>query len=392
MTEAATPATSTTAAQSATNGAVPESTVARNADGTVDITAFAAMANAELAREAELDAARDAAAKAKEPGAKERGKDGKFKAQDAAAKDKPEPAAKPEPEPEKQEPPKPTNSHAALRRLWQDGKLVEFFQAIGQDIETIDQLHIPSRALAHARRDLAQALKSQRETQQLAQQVHQRFAPVDKAMRLRDAGDVRGALEAFFGKALEDVQADIVTSYHKTDPAVAKTQAEMRALREELAARDRQQAEMAQRQSLAQKQAEERKTLEGWLAESEDARVAAVAGKRAFVDAVIAKAKEHYNPRTRVGIPWSEAAQLAYEDLYGNVLDTSDPAPRREQTDRRPGTSAKTDRRPDTTVKRANLSPERSADAAPLDMPEPGSPEMVQYWARRGMAELHKPR
>jgi hypothetical protein len=370
MIEAAT----ATATPATTPAAAAEPDVARNPDGTVDVTAFAAMAQAELAKESDAE---DAAIAAREPkpAAAKRGKDGKFEKPEG---DKPEPEAPAEkPESEGRVP----DSLARAQRLFKEGKLREWLQlTTGQGLESLEQLHVPSKAFASVRRELKQAHETAARVQQQAALLHQTYAPMEAVFAKRDAGDVRGAIEALFGAPLEEVQGKIVASYHKADPVAMQTAKELQQLRAELA-KQKQDAELgAQKQTLAQAQEAERKTLVTYLSESDDPRIARVASKQAFVDMVINRVKLNYNPVSRTSIPWSEAAEQAFDELYGGVLDDTVPAQQRVTTLQ--GRTPENTGRARTPAKR-NLDPNRSAEAAPLDMPEPGSREMALYWARK---------
>lgn len=373
-------ATSQTATPQAT--ATEPAEPARNADGTVDINEFVKMGQAELAKErAEAADAEKRATGEPTKDKAERGEDGKFK-----AKDKTEPAKK-----DDEPAPKPTGGSVnALRRMWGEGKVLEVLRTISGDesLESLDALHIPSKALAGLRHEARQAHRERAETQAAAQRIVQRYAPLEKAAQLRDSGDTKGALEAFFGKSLEDVQADVVASYHKTDPTTLQTRREIQQLREELRQEREQAKQLSQQQTLAQQQAKEREVLVEYLSGSDDARIARVAQKPAFQNMVVQKMREAYNPKTRIGIPWSEAAEQAYDDLYGDLLDASaTPPPKRGATDRRHDTAETTDRRPETTVKRRNLDPKRSTESAEPSPPPPGTREAVEWFARQGEME-----
>lgn len=384
----------TTSTTTPAAAATAQTDVPRNSDGTVDVNAFAQMAQKELSKEADEQAKIDAlgheqvgdGAKRATPA---KGPDGKF--QKAEGAEKPAGKAEKKPTEEAGDEGRVPNSIAKLQRLWREGKVVDVLRAVTGDdsLQSLERVNIPSRALAAVRRETARAEAMSAQVQQQAQKLQSIYAPMEEVWRARDAGDVRGAIEKLFGKRLEEVQADVVASYHKVDPEVLRTRKELEQLRAELRQGEEQKKVEAQRTTLAQQQAEERKVLTEYLTENEDARISKVAGKKVFVDAVIEQVKSHYNPRTRLTIPWSEAAELAYEELYGGLLDEGPEPSGQKSAKTVPSTvSDESTSRGRKPVKQRNLDPNRSADAAPPDMPEPGSREMAEYWARQARRHL----
>ena len=379
MAEAVAPVVAPTAPAAAPAAAEPD--VARNPDGTVDITAFAAAAKAALDLETAEGDAVEAAARAEKPAkpaAKQRDEKGHF----TKDKDEPEKPEAPKEAEEKQEP--GPSGTARLQRLFREGKFEEWWHAAtGQSIDSAEAAHIPSKALARARVEYKRVAEKEQWVTQQAKQLHAAYAPMEQAWKLRDAGDYRGAVEALFnGESLESIQGKIVGQYHKTDPAVMQTRQEIQQLRAELAKQKEQEQLASQRQTLSQQQAKERETLVSYLSESDDPRISRVSEKKAFVDMVIKKAVDGYDRRLHIGIPWSEAAEQAYDELYGGVLDDS-PASAATRVSTAPGAAKpENSARSRNSVKR-NLDPKRSAEASPLDMPEPGSREMAAYWARQ---------
>jgi hypothetical protein len=365
--------------------------VPRNSDGTVDVNAFAQMAQKELSKEVDEQAKIDAlghepAGEVGKKGTPPKGPDGKFQKQDKAdVAEKTGEKTGEKKQNEHADDGRVPGSIARLQRLWHEGKVVDVLRAVTGDdsLQSLDRVKIPSRALAAVRRETARAEAISTQVQQQAQKLQSIYAPMEEVWRARDAGDVRGAIEKLFGKKLEEVQADVVASYHKTDPEVLRLRKDLEQYKTQAKQAEEQRQVEAQRTTLQQRQTEERKALTDYLTESDDVRISKVAGKKVFVDAVIQQVKDHFNPRTRLTIPWSEAAELAFEDLYGGLLDEGPgTSGRKPVSTEPPSESGVITSRVRNPVKQRNLDPNRSADAAPPDMPEPGSPDMAQYWAR----------
>lgn len=368
----------TTAQPKPASDAVPT-----RADGTVDIEQYARIAQAGIDDErAALEA--EAKPKEAEPAAKkpavERGADGKFKAPDAKPKDEPAKADKPDKPDATEEP--VVGSIAKARRLWAAGKLDEW--SVLTTGKPLSELHVPSRAFVAARDERHAAAKAREEVVKLASNAKAELAPLYAGKQAADAGDYEAACQHVFKCSLLEFQKRVVGAMAKgsrgVDPEVLSLRKELDAIKAERKRDAEERAMRDQTQTREQAIAAERKSLQENLA-SIDGAIGAKASNRVFVDEVIRQLQSYYDPRTRATIPIQEAAQLAYEEIYGEQAEDA-PVERKSTSQTVPGP------KPARSAKAENLRRSEAAESAPAVPFEPGSPELLQHFARQAANAL----
>lgn len=268
----------------------------------------------------------------------ERGPDGKFKAAEAkaeAAKEPKEPKAKVE-EPAKvktkveaEEPAEDRSAGglARARKLFAKGDIQEAVKlAFGVDAE---DLKLTSKQWDAVKEKIATGKESARETeargQQMlnqAQQIVQQFVPLAQAKVAYEQGDYETFVRLATGDDFTTFQRKLIAQVAQTkDPAA---DARIARLEQELARRDQenvrlQQMTAQQRQTQAVDQ--HLASIASELKECGDARFEAAAGKKVFLDKVLEIQREHWDKYTKQTLPPAEAAELAWEELYGDLLE-----------------------------------------------------------------------
>lgn len=281
-----------------------------------------------------------------DPSALPRDKDGKFlKAPKQAAKPKPEGEDPAKPGLKKIEPAEQEATLAEARKLARDGDWEGALRiALGVDITDIDEAQLRSphfrelrRREAKAKTDVAEAHRQAEVKVSEARRTAQALVPLIHAAQAYQRGDYAAAIKAISQAAgknhsLEDFLRDIAGNGvqalpRQNDAALAEVQN----LRRELAQRDHREAELAQQAKVSEYKAGIGEEL-GELAE-EDARFERLAGKKNFIEAVFSVQERHW--RKGRTLPTREAADIAFDELYGDVVQ-----PTSLRTPRAPGATS----------------------------------------------------
>lgn len=284
---------------------------------------------AELAKDASADPAvvAESEKRAKDvEKAKEPGPDAEPAA--AAEENKPEPIAE--------------GSLGKARRLFADGDISGALKtALGVDVEALDgglksrqwkalvaRERAVKAALVEADQRVVTAEGRVSEKERVVQQAAQQLQPLFKAIQAYHQGDVDAFIQQATGDSMEKFQRRIIAQMQKA-PAPAAPQTDPR-----VEARLRQLEQERQTEKTAREAAEaETRTLKAkdaearWVGEisqelAEHPQYKAVATKKAFLDRVLQVQRDNYNPKTQMTLAAAEAAELAWEELYGGVIDT----------------------------------------------------------------------
>ena len=323
----------------------------------------------------------------------ERGPDGKFKPAEAkaeAAKDTKEPKAKAE-EPARAKPKEGEESKGGAglaRRLYSEGRLPEAFKvAFGVDIEESETL--PTKAWKEVGK-LHKGIKAeareaeQRGAQQLqqAQQLVQAYIPLAQAKVAYEQGDYETFVRLATGDDFTTFQRKLIAQVAQTkDPAAEAriAQLEARERAREAAFTRMQQAAADQRQEQAVQQ--HVAGIASELKECGDPRLEAAATKKAFLDKVLDIQREHWDKHTRTTLPPTEAGELAWEELYGDLLEVRTERGGARGLPERGGVP-----REGVRVKAStNLRHSQAAEAAPEDDLE--GDELLQHFIRKAQSQ-----
>lgn len=232
------------------------------------------------------------------------------------------------------------------RRLFADGDVAGAIKtALGVDIEALDgglrtkqwralvaRERAAKAALVEADQKVADAGRGVQEKERTVQQAAQQLQPLFKAIQAYHQGDVETFVKLSTGETVEQMQRRIIAQMQKA-PAPAAPQTDPR-----VEARLRQLEQERQTEKTAREAAEaETRTLKAkdaearWVGEisqelAEHPQYKAVATKKAFLDRVLQVQRDNYNPKTQMTLAAAEAAELAWEELYGGVIDTQSKA------------------------------------------------------------------
>lgn len=339
----------------------------------------------------------DEAPPAKE--AKPRAADGKFAKTDDKSEEAPAAKAKTKPEAGKDE--RVPDGIAHARRVFNEGKIDEFFKlTLGVDVAP-EGLTAPQwasvrkeqqKAIAKVKASEQAAQAEWQKVNQAATQLQQMYRPLAEAAKLRDEGDWAAAARAFFGVEPPEVTKKILRAEAARDPKVERLEAELRQFRAQQAKDQEQREQMAAQTQRQQKQAEYKAAIAADVAELSDARMVRVAKKPAFIEKVFEIESNHYNGQ-EVTISREEAAELAFDELYGDVLDSDAGADSSAVRDR----GAKTTRLPAraaTPVRQAakattTLRQSEAAEAAPED--DDMTPDQIyDFYVKKATAEARR--
>lgn len=261
--------------------------------------------------EAEGEEASQAAGKP----AQERDAGGKF-----AAKGKTEEPPKGEASKEKQsegdQATAPTLSR--IRKLYSEGKVEDAVKlAFGKaPDELVGSKHF--RALRHEAAEAKSKLDADRaqfETE-LAQ-ARTVLTPMAKAFAALRTEDYEGFIREATGLSVNDFQKRLLGNFHKSrDPKVAELEQRIATLTQEIAQGRQQTTAQQTKEAQEQKDAAYKADIVEKLKASDDARFAKASSKQAFVNRVFEIQSEHYDKVAKTTLPLSEAAELAWEELY----------------------------------------------------------------------------
>lgn len=332
--------------------------------------------------------------------ARERDEAGKFKPAEA----KEEPAEEPEPkaakeektEPAKEEPAQIPGGIAKARRLWNEGKIQDAVKFVfGVDADSVELNSKQWKAVKHEIKEgkakatqlLNQAQQKENELRGIAREIE----PLYKARVAFQDGNEEEAIKLAFGVSFKDFQDRLiakVASGGKLDP---KAEARLAALERGIQERDQRLAE--QQRQLAQREQQEaevryQERLKSEVAECGEPKFERVATKPKFIQEIFRIKREYWDDSTKSTLPTIEAAEMAYEELYGGVLDEvseSEPEPpRRGKTNGvstpRSGTSAKQPAKAGSSIRHT-----QAAEAAPEEDMSPD--EILQYYIKKAKAE-----
>lgn len=251
----------------------------------------------------------------------------KNKLEAEAAKTKAEAEAK---EAEKKEP-NPAGVIGKARRLLADGDVKGAIKlTLGVDLEQVELSGKQWRAIKyHAveREKEAEEAKSQaaQEVAQ-AQKVVQTLDPFIKGAQAYLVGDFETFLKLTTGDTPEEFQRKMINQLHSgdkkgSDPALlAKLEQIERERQQERA----QAAEERRRWEEAQKRQQYEQAVANWKSEVvnelQSSPYAKMANKPAFVEKIFALQEAHYNPRTKETIGTIDAAEMVWDELYGDVV------------------------------------------------------------------------
>ena len=174
--------------------------------------------------------------------------------------------------------------------------------------------------------------------------------------------------------------------HNKTkDPEVIKLRKELEALRA-----DKQTEE--QRRQQIQHQHERADARKSYLAkvgtelsEMDDARIALVAAKPAFIQKVFDIQEQNWNEQTQSTLDTIEAAELAWEELYEGVAGETS-ATAAPSVSRSTGTT----KTPARQVAKATttLNPHEASEASPAHKLKPGSAELRMFYVNKAKLAL----
>lgn len=249
-----------------------------------------------------------------------------------------EEAEKPEVEPKKDEvkDATPAGTLGKARRLFTEGDVVGAIKlALGVDIENVELSGKQWRAIKHysveAKQEADEArAKAEQEVAQ-AQHVVQTLDPFIKGAQAYLAGDFETFLKLTTGDTPEQFQRKLIGQLHeapKADPALlARLEAVERERQAERAAAE----ELRQKNEKLEKQHAYEQAVVNWKHEVSTElkavpQYAKVADKAFFVDRVFALQEAHYDKRTRTTIDTLDAAEQVWDELYGGVVETPQPA------------------------------------------------------------------
>lgn len=345
---------------------------------------------AEDAEEAEASAV---AAKA------ERGADGKFKAAEPGEKKAEGDAAEPAKPKAKPEEAGPAGSLTKVRRLWADGNIEEAVKiAFGVDASELKLNSKQWTEFNHKARAAKQEARANHEAAnqklQQASQIAQQFVPVIQARQAYAAGDYENAFRLAFGESANDFQRKMIAQIAgggkdpATDARVARLEAQLHAEQVERA----RMAQLTEQQRYQQAVETHVKEITDELTESGDDRFERVASKRPFLEKVLAIQREHWNGKHT--LPAVEAAELAWDELYGDLLEArSERGGDRSSVAERGRTRVTSERggsagsRKTSAKAGTNLRHSQAAEAAPEE--EMSGDDLLAHFIRKAKSEQH---
>jgi hypothetical protein len=368
-----------------------------------------AQARLDVADQIAAEDAEEAAAQEAPKTPAERGKDGKFKAaeekpakaKEASAEKSEEPAEPKSTKAEKPEGEEPEGERSAgglarARKLWQKGEIQEAVKlAFGVEAE---DLKLSSKQWDAVKEKLSKTKAEAREVEQRgaaamqhAQQLVQAFIPLAQAKQAYDQGDYDQFVKLATGDDFTTFQRKLIAQAAATkDPAA---DARIARLEQEIARRDHENARLQQMtaQQRQQQAVQQHLTdISSELKDSGDARFEAAAGKQAFLAKVLEIQREHWDKQTGTTLPPIEAAELAWEELYGDLLEVRTERGGNRETPVRggqnralPGRGGQNGARV-TAKAGTNLRHSQAAEAAPEDDLE--GDELMQHFIRKAQS------
>lgn len=300
------------------------------------------------ATEAAMRAERDeeeapAAEEAEKPATPQRGKDGKFVAGERGSTSPHkagQPGATPGPATEEDKPKEePAKTESALKgsdarasKLIKEGKISEALEVIGLSADKLEGKHWAafdkhSKRVASQIGEARQAIEREKaELTQVAQQVWRDVAPFIEAKKAIAAEDDDKAFQILFGQSVDDYMRSRVRKL--ANPSVEALQKRLEQRERLDKEREQQEAQRAQQIQAQRAQLEQqeraqnyRKELTEELKASDDPRIAKAAERQLFIEEVLAVQRKYYDKASDWTLPASEAAQRAFEKLYGEYSE-----------------------------------------------------------------------
>lgn len=278
--------------------------------------------------------------------------DGKFRAKPKAPEGLPD--AKPKEPAKEQTPAEPTSLHEA-RKLWDDGDVEGALKlAFGIGIDGLGNLQLRSPHFKEMRRREAAAnakiAEGKREAEQMmtnARSVATSLLPVVQAIQALGRGDHAGFVRESYkalgrNDSIEDFLREIAgtpgaraaTQPQQPDPAMQAMRSELQQLRNDLKAEREANAKAMGEANLEAYKADVADELEELG--GEDPRFARIARKQYFIDKVVEVQEKHWHRGAT--LPVREAAEEAFETMFGDVVQSASPRePRNGSASRAPG-------------------------------------------------------
>jgi hypothetical protein len=335
----------------------------------------------------------------------ERGPDGKFKPAEAKTEAKKakepaektdEPAAAKPKEGEEPDADRAAGGLARARKLFAKGDVAEAVKlAFGVDPEDLKlnskQWDAVKEKLSKTKNEAREAEARGQQAMAQAQQMVQRFVPLAQAAQAYAQGDYETFVRLATGDDFTTFQRKLIAQAAQTkDPAA---EARIARLEQTIAQRDAENARLQQMTAQQQQAQAVRKhvsELASELKDCGDPRFEAAAGKQLFLDKVLEIQREHWNKRDQTTLPPLEAAELAWEELYGDLLEVRTErggvrgSPERGgQNHGTPGRSGPNSARV-TAKAGTNLRHSQAAEAAPEDDLE--GDELMQHFIRKAVS------
>jgi hypothetical protein len=250
--------------------------------------------------------------------------------ENAAEADKTEPAAAVKAEPAKDEPKESPGSLAKIRRLYNEGKITEALEAAGIPIDKVEPTtkawKAVKRQVLEARTEVATAKAEAASHVAQAKTALGQVMPFVEGAQAYLAGDFAKFLQLTTGDTPETFQRKLIAQLHETpgqsDPKLVQEIEKLKRERaeERAAMRAEQERLQAEHSQLRYQQAQQ-----AWIADISTELKAVpqfekVAVKPAFIQRVFAVQQQAYNPKTQTTIDTIEAAEMVWDDLYGDVV------------------------------------------------------------------------
>lgn len=290
-----------------------------------------------------------------------------------------EPAAE---NPAKEDPAPAPGALVEARKLWREGDIEGALKlALGPnvDIEKLsfnsDQWKSFKRQWRQSKADADQKVATVQARQLEVQRAAQNLLPLAHARAAYEAGNYEQAFQHAFGESIDAFQRRVIAKMQnpdRTDPATIARIARQEA--ERMRAEDRTAADTARAaENIRMKEqlvVDHKAELCEEYSQSEDPRIVAVSDDARFLQRVYELECENFHPATKTTISREEAAEEAWQDLYGKAVsavsgNTRQPAATPAVGARVPrvnGAGARSG-----TPRRASVQHSRATEANPFD-------------------------
>jgi hypothetical protein len=206
----------------------------------------------------------------------------------------------------------------ALQELF--GKKASEFNVNSKQWEAFRKKSLATKKQFDQREREIQATYQQLE--QNAERVVQRYSKYADAHKAFTEGDYSKAFSLAFDTDINEFQRRALRQKMGEDPRVSKLERELESLRREKVEQEEQRRQQQQQQQVEQQRQAFVEQVRGALEQSDHPQIARIASKPAFVRRVFEVLQEHYDPEANITLPVSRAAEVAFEDIYGDVLDS----------------------------------------------------------------------